>query len=270
MVAVLHDFYNSLKALRSDINKVTTLHVARNNLKKRAGDLSDQWFTSIAPQLAKFTILATSTIESYSEWFYKLLKLTKGKNRKATYVDALTNITKTFHDDLLLPIQIQPKLAEEVSLLAKLFDNMPNPEEDAYMKEAIACATHQLFRGSAVLGWSAAVDRIHHVIEKIGFEKFNATSKAMTAATTGRFKRFSKTANITSIGELREYFDGDILWVLEGMGLLESNQNTRLRACYEMRCQCSHPGEAPITEYNLLSFFSDIDQIIFKNPKFGI
>ena len=44
----------------------------------------------------------------------------------------------------------------------------------------------------------------------------------------------------------------------------------RLRACYEMRCQCSHPGEAPITEYNLLSFFSDIDQIIFKNPKFAI
>ncbi len=92
----------------------------------------------------------------------------------------------------------------------------------------------------------------------------------MAAATTGRFKRFSKAANITSIGELREYFDGDMLWVLEGMGLLESNQNTRLRACYEMRCQCSHPGEAPITEYNLLSFFSDIDQIIFKNPKFAI
>lgn len=105
---------------------------------------------------------------------------------------------------------------------------------------------------------------------KNGFDKLNAVSKTTAAATTGRFKRFGKAANITSIGELREYFDGDILWVLEGMGLLESNQNTRLRACYEMRCQCSHPGEAPITEYSLLSFFSDIDLIIFKNPKFAI
>jgi hypothetical protein len=270
MVPVLQKFYESLKTLRSDINKVTTVHVAKKTLKQRAGELAEEWFTNISPKLAKFTILATPTIESYSAWFFKLLKLTKANNRKASYIEALTAVTKSFHDDLLLPIQVQPKLAEEVSLLAKLFDKMPNPEEDAYMKEAIACATHQLFRGSAVLGWSAAVDRVHRVIEKTGFDKFNAVSRSMAAATTGRFKRFSKAANITSIGELREYFDGDILWVLEGMGLLESNQNTRLRACYEMRCQCSHPGEAPITEYNLLSFFSDIDQIIFKNSKFAI
>jgi hypothetical protein len=270
MVETLRKFHESLKALKSEINKIKTTHVTKADLKERAEELAGQWFSNISPGLSKFSILSSQTIETYSTWFFKLLKLTKGNNRKKGYVDALTGVTKTFHDDLLLPIQIQPKLAEEVSLLAKLFEKMPDPEEDAYMKEAIACATHQLFRGSAVLGWSAAIDRIHRIIEKAGFAKFNAVSKTMVAATTGRFKRFSKGANITSIGELREYFDGDILWVLEGMGLLESNQNTRLRACYEMRCQCSHPGEAPITEFNLLSFFSDIDKIIFKNPKFAI
>ncbi len=270
MVDILQQFYESLKLLRSDINRVATSHVAKAELKHRAEELAEEWFADISPGLAKFTVLSTATVESYSACFFKLLKLTKGNNRKAGYVEALLSVTKTFHDDLLLPVQVQPKLAEEVSLLAKLFENMPNPEEDAYLKEAIACATHQLFRGSAVLGWSAAIDRVHRIIEKTGFATFNAASKTMAAATTGRFKRFSKAANITSIGELREYFDGDILWVLEGMALLESNQNTRLRACYEMRCQCSHPGEAPITEYNLLSFFSDIDQIIFKNPKFAI
>lgn len=270
MVDLLQTFYKSLKALRKEINKITTLHVAKADLKRRAGELAEEWFSNISPELAKFTVLSTSTIETYSAWFFKLLKLTKAPNRKTSYVEALNGVTKTFHDDLLLPIQVQPRLAEEVSLLAKLFENMPNPEEDAYLKEAISCATHQLFRGSAVLGWSAAIDRIHRVIEKVGFDSFNMASKSMAAATTGRFKRFSKVANITSIGELREYFDGDMLWVLEGMGLLESNQNTRLRSCYEMRCQCSHPGEAPITEYNLLSFFSDINQIIFENPKFSV
>jgi hypothetical protein len=270
MVDILQLFYESLKALRSDVNKVNSSHVSTADLKKRAGELAEEWFTDIAPELLKLDILSTPTVEMYSAWFLKLLKLTKGNNRKASYVEALLGVTKNFHDELLIPVQTQPKLAEEVSLLAKFFENMPNPEEDAYMKEAIACARHQLFRGSAVLGWSAAIDRVHRIIEKTGFDKFNSVSKTMTLATTGRFKRFSKAANITSIGELREYFDGDILWVLEGMGLLESNQNTRLRACYEMRCQCSHPGEAPITEYNLLSFFSDINLIIFKNPKFAV
>ena len=33
-----------------------------------------------------------------------------------------------------------------------------------------------------------------------------------------------------------------------------------------MRCQAAHPGEAPSTEFNLLSFFSDTDQIILSNP----
>jgi hypothetical protein len=270
MVDILQRFYKSLKLLRSDINGVTTAHVAKAELKHRAEELAEEWFADISPELAKFTVLSTATVAFYSACFFKLLKLTKSNNRKTGYVEALLSVTKTFHDDLLLPVQVRPKLAEEVSLLAKLFENMPNPGEDAYLKEAIACATHQLFRGSAVLGWSAAIDRVHRIIEKTGFATFNAASKTMATATTGRFKRFSKAANITSIGELREYFDGDILWVLEGMALLESNQNTRLRACYEMRCQCSHPGEAPITEYNLLSFFSDIDQIIFKNPKFAI
>jgi len=270
MVDTLQSLHGSLKALLSDVKKVTSIHVSTAGLKKQAGESAEEWFTHIAPELLKFAVPSAPIVEKYSVWFQKLLKLTKGNNRKASYVEALLAVTKSFHDELLIPVQMQPKVAQEVSLLAKLFENMPNPEEDAYMKEAIACAAHQLFRGSAVLGWSAAIDRVHHVIEKSGFDKFNMVSKTMAAATTGRFKRFSKAANITSIGELREYFDGDILWVLEGMGLLESNQNTRLRACYEMRCQCSHPGEAPITEYNLLSFFSDIDLIIFKNLKFAI
>jgi hypothetical protein len=37
-----------------------------------------------------------------------------------------------------------------------------------------------------------------------------------------------------------------------------------------MRCQSAHPGDAPITQFNLLSFFSDLDQIIFSNAKFKV
>jgi hypothetical protein len=70
------------------------------------------------------------------------------------------------------------------------------------------------------------------------------------------------------LSELREVFDNDMLWVIEGMTLIDSNQHTRLRSCFDMRNQSAHPGEASITEYNLASVFSDIDQIVLSNTKF--
>jgi hypothetical protein len=92
----------------------------------------------------------------------------------------------------------------------------------------------------------------------------------MASQQKGRFKRFNQTQSVTSLSELREVFDTVVLWIIEGMALIDSNQHTRLRSCFEMRCHCAHPGEAPITEYNLMSLFSDIQQIVLENPKFAV
>lgn len=92
----------------------------------------------------------------------------------------------------------------------------------------------------------------------------------MASETKGRYKKFNQVQNISSISELREVFDHIILWIIEGLELIDSNQHTRLRSCFELRCQCSHPGDAPVTEYNLLSYYSDLNEIIFKNPKFNV
>jgi hypothetical protein len=91
----------------------------------------------------------------------------------------------------------------------------------------------------------------------------------MAGAKSGRFKRFNTPQNISSMSELREVFDSVILWILEGMQLVDDNQHTRLRSCFELRCQCGHPGDAPVTEYNLLSFFSDINEIVLRSAKFS-
>ena len=105
-------------------------------------------------------------------------------------------------------------------------------------------------------------------IEKIGFETFNVTSAQMASQQKGRFKKYNQVQNITSLNDLREVFDNIVLWIIEGMGLIDSNQHLRLRSCFDMRCQSAHPGDAPITEYNLLSFYSDLKEIVFDNPKF--
>jgi len=65
-------------------------------------------------------------------------------------------------------------------------------------------------------------------------------------------------------------FDRDMLWVLEYWGLITLNQNERLLACYLLRSNAAHHGEAPITEENLASFFSDLRLIVFRNLKFPL
>jgi hypothetical protein len=198
------------------------------------------------------------------------LKLSKPNNHKTRYVEVIGLCLKKFTDNLIIPVQKQPNVQKEISALAKMLSGLSDAEEDAYLTEAISCASGNLFRGAAVLGWCATIDRIHRVTEKIGFNKFNTVSQQMAAVQSGRFKRFNKGQNIQSISEIREVFDSEILWIIEGMQLIDSNQHTRLRSCFDLRCQCSHPGDAPVTEYNLLSFFSDINEIVLRNPKFQL
>jgi len=180
----------------------------------------------------------------------------------------LDGLTKRWRDELILPIQtgVLPKR----SLLAGLLADLADPDETAYLREATTAATHHLYRAAAVLGWCAAIDRIHRRIDEIGFSAFNVTSARMASETKGRYKKFSSTQNVHSLAELRETFDTVILWIIEGMGLIDTNEHARLRGCFELRSQSAHPGDAPITEYNLLSFFSDINEIVLKNERFAV
>ena len=187
-----------------------------------------------------------------------------------SYIKTLQAILKRFRDDLIIPLQVKPKGPAKTQLLTELLGVLPSAEENAYLKEAVDCARHDFLRASIVLGWCAAIDRIHRAVECAGFAKFNVASATIASQTSGRFKRFSAIQNVSSISELREVFDTNILWILEGMEFIDSNQHTRLRSCFDMRCQCAHPGDAPMTPYNLLSYFSDLNEIIFKSDKFRV
>ena len=92
----------------------------------------------------------------------------------------------------------------------------------------------------------------------------------MKNQTEGRFKKFNKSQNVSSLSDLRTVFDSELLWIIEGMELIDINQHTRLSSCFDMRCHSGHPGEAPITKFNTVSFFSDIFEIVIVNEKFKI
>jgi hypothetical protein len=54
------------------------------------------------------------------------------------------------------------------------------------------------------------------------------------------------------------------------MNLIDNTEHARLEHCLDLRIQSSHPGDAPVKEANLVAFFSDVTEIVLKNPKFAL
>jgi len=270
MQEALEDILARAKGLRKTLKAETGNTVNKTAIREEAKALGSLWHKEISAGTQG--ILSADSKANYDQRFTRLIRLSSPNNQVSSYLDALDGIIKPFKTELLIPAQ-QGAFGVEVrrdSDFDKFFSTITNDEENDYLKEAIACAKQGFLRAAVVLGWSAAVDRIHRRIEATGFKHFNVVSAQMASQQTGRYKKFNQTQNVNSLSEIRDVFDNIILWIIEGMTMIDSNQHTRLKSCFEMRCQCAHPGDAPITTYNLLSFFSDLDQIIFQNPKFKV
>jgi hypothetical protein len=248
----------------------TCTTVSKKALRDAAGALAKKWFGAVSKDPHVLQAIEQKLVQQYDDGFKRLLKLSAPSNLRTSYLKTLDSLRKRFRDELVMPFQTQSHHAQRTTLLSDLLKSLPSPEESDYLKEAVDCAEHNYYRASAVLGWCAAIDRIHRAVERIGFGQFNTASTQMASEVKGRFKKFSSAQHVNSISELREVFDTVLLWILEGMGLIDINQHTRLRSCFDLRCQCGHPGDAPITEYNLLSFYSDLNEIVFKNNKFSV
>ncbi len=263
----LKELLADLKELRKIIKDEEGERISKQNLRSRAEGLANSWFSGILTRLSKNEVITKEIIEKYSNSFGRLLKLAAPANRKSSYLETLDLLIKGFKEELIMPLSTHPD-SKVPKGFEEIFENIKDIPEMDYLKEALGCAENGFNRAAAVLGWSAVVFRIHRVIEKEGFVKFNDASVRISALNQGRFKRFNKTFRIHDANDLNEVFDTDLLWVIEGMNLIDMNEHTRLRGCFDLRCQGAHPGNAPITDYNLLSFFSDVNEIIFKNARF--
>lgn len=261
----LRAFFADLKKLEQELKATSVEFVGRKALREKAEELGTRWFDEFLPRLRHANCASSDVLDGYRAGFTRLVDLGSSNNRRSSYLSTLGLITRRFRRELVLPLQTSSNVAETTQL-DELLSDVESPEESEYLKEARECVRYGLLRGSAILGWCAAIDHIHHALERIGFAAFNSASSRMATQQKGRYRKFSQVQNVHSIGELRQVFDSTTLLILEGMQLIDSNQYTRLRSCFDLRNQCAHPGEAPVTEYNLVSFFSDINEIVFKNP----
>ena len=266
----LDELIRTLRSLRSSLARESGAQVYKAGILQGVKKLARRWLDKFEIELKPYC--AQNVIAQYRVEFTALLDLSLSQgNRRASYLKHLDAIIRTFNKDVILNVHTTPQTGNvSHAVLDAILSEIADPDESAYMREAIECAKNGYMRAAVVLGWCAGIERIHKRVEKIGFTKFNVISAQMASATAGRYKKFSKVQNVTSTSDLRTVFDADVLWIIEGMGLVDINQHTRLRSCFEMRNNSAHPGDAPITPYNLMSFFSDLNEILFKNKNFVV
>jgi len=264
----LGQLLEDLKDLRKKLKAEKVSQIAKKALRDQSNNIGSTWHRDFSPKLR--SAISPEICDRYDTAFTRLIKLSAPNNLRSSYLETLNALIPTFRDELIIPAQQGSFSLTTPSAFDNFFASLGNPDESDYLREAIACARAGYFRAAAVLGWSAAIDRVHRKIEGLGFRQFNVTSAQMASQQAGRYKKFNQVQNVNSISEIREVFDTVALWIIEGMGLIDSNQHTRLKSCFDMRCQSAHPGDAPITQFNLLSFFSDLDQIVISNIKFKI
>lgn len=266
-IKLLDDFCKELEGFIAEIKKIQVLQLSQSK-RNEAKRLSNFWFDNFSNKITHPDIIKED-LSSINDAFAEIITLCRKPNRTTSFVAKFDVIYPKIFNDIFLKIRKNPIVASQVVNFEEYTSKL-DTDESEYLKEAIACCNNGFLKASIVLGWCATIDKIHKKIESIGFSSFNATSLNMKNQTSGRFKRFNSSQNISSLSELRGVFDSDLLWIIEGMGLIDINQHTRLSSCFEMRCHSGHPGEAPITKYNTASFFSDIFEIVLTNDKFSL
>lgn len=266
-IKLLDAYCKELDGFIADIKKNAASKLSQSK-RNEAEKLSNFWFDNFSNKIVHPDILKDD-LTSINNAFGEILILCRKPNRTSSFLAKFEVIYPIIFNNVFLKIRKNPVHSIQIVNFEEYLGKLDS-DENEYLKEAIACCNSGFLKASIVLGWCATIDKIHKKIESIGFNQFNVTSLNMKNQTNGRFKRFNSSQNISSLSELRGVFDSDLLWIIEGMGLIDINQHTRLSSCFEMRCHSGHPGEAPITKYNTVSFFSDIFEIVLVNNNFSL
>jgi hypothetical protein len=267
LISSLEQYENDLKQLEKTITRYAGAQIKQKPTKDAIQAVARKWFETIEKPLAGYSV-PDDNIEKYHKYFDDLMLMALVDTRKVRYTDLLKLLRESFRKDLIVPVYKHTGDIGKFEQLDAIIESL-SEEEKPLMQEALDCAKHGFYRASVVLGWASVVYRMHHIVEKMGFDNFNKKSEDMNKIQDGRYKRYSKVFHVHNAAELQAtVFDNDLLWVLEYAGIIDYNQHERLSMCYVMRSTSAHPSSTKVTPENVTSFYSDLKTIIFDNSKF--
>jgi len=267
LVKNLEDIEKSVKTIRTKVKKIKTSHTSNSEIQQLAKNASTCWYNAKS-ELPSYGIQEV-TITSYEKQFHRLTTLSGGNSRVKSYLDAIGKIILNLKKEIILPVISTSTKTSGIKSLDEIL-KFVTPVEKEYLEESKKCENIDCDRASVILGWCAAVYRMHKTIEKDGFANYNQATTKMKNTKKGIYKDFNNERTIQTIGELQRIPDSEILKVLEFNGFLDATMYKTLDGCLGRRNNAGHPGDAVISKPNLESFFIDLKTNIFVNAKFKI
>lgn len=266
----LKEFKTKLTDLKKQIQNIKNKQIQSKSVLQNMETLAAMWFDKFESTIRHFYSLKPETIDQYHSYFGKLLEYSTIKPSTSVVLSLLQEIEKRISTEIIVPVLKYQSDLKKHNSFSNILSGKQGTELE-YLKESVDCAERGYFRAAVVLGWCAAMDRLHNKIMMIGLDKFNNASTQMAAISSGRYKRFNKKYDIHNLSELRmTVFDNDLLWILEFLGLIDGNEHEKLEICFTMRNICAHPGDSNLTLENVISFFSDLNQLVFQNNKLSL
>lgn len=270
ILSQLTTFRTKLRALKKVVLAEKGKTINKSAVRNAANELATMWVEELRSPLEYKFKLGKQLIHETADHMKHLRVLSRPNNLKSSYLSVLAGVLRQFDNKFTLPIEQTTFTVEKVLDLTRIIPTLANRDESLYLKEAIDCAASGYRRAAIVMGWCCAIDRMRRKIMALGFTRFNASSAKIKNQTAGKFRRWNKEFKISTMSELQTIFDTDLIVVFEGMGLVDGNQAQRLETCFEYRNHSAHPGDAPIDDPHVVTFFTDINSIILQNPKFSL
>ncbi len=264
----LEAFHNRLKHTDSNLIKSGSKEVKRAEIIGEIYQLARDWLR-IAAALRPSDVVDGELLKNFDVQMIELQRLTESRTRASAYRKMLTPLLSEFFEWVITPLirfeasPAQVARHDLLNILAKVI----TPTEADYIDEAAQCLTLRCHRAAIIMLWSAAIARLHNVIEQMSFASYNSALAATVAKKVTPFKHVYNTP-ISSLAELQKIRDFDILVV--GMELWKYDIQTfeELERLLGTRNNASHPGMSKPNALDVLQYARKSSDFVFSKIHF--
>lgn len=260
---VLEQFHERLRAADADLTKLRGAEVTKTDLITSLRSFAKDWLR-YSETLRAIETVQRATLDTFDAAMRDVLQATNVRTRSSSYKKKLAPVVAGFVDAIIIPVIRHEGSPAQVAArqLVAAFESHLTSEEVSYVEEAARCLAAKCHRAALIMLWAAGVARLHHAVEKIGFNAFNAALDGTLQKKGTPFSRVSKT-QIGSLPELQRARDFDLLVVGMSLWGYDLQVYEELDRLLGIRNSAAHPGMVQPSALDVQQFASKLATYLF-------
>lgn len=263
----LEDVLEELVLIQKAVNKLTTVSVSGQALRKRVKDAHKSWLP-IAGKLEAGDSIDPAQLQEVSDLWTELAKSANSVKPKKQYKALLKDIITKTESELLHKFIKNSAIQTIGDTLRKRVQPVTDPQLLRYLDESIRCAETNCVRAAVVLAWCAVTYVIQKKLTSLGMSSLNAEFAKMKADKGLMYKAFNKDYVFSADPDVQEAADAHLILLCRFLMYLDDTQYKHLKAALDLRNGCSHPTSYQPDPVKLQAYYADITQLVLLNPQF--